>query len=68
MLLQFVFYLSFRPITAKPVENVILDQPHHSEDEEEETFIVMEDEPSENLEIEVNCLMAVFLNIIIPIM
>lgn len=44
---------SFRPATAKPVENVILDQGHQSEEEEEEeTFISVENEPSENLEVQ----------------
>lgn len=43
---------SFRPATAKPVENVILDQGHQSE-EEEETFILVENESPENLEVEV---------------
>lgn len=46
-----IFY-SLRPATAKPVENVILDQLQQS-DEEEETFIVVENEASENLVTEV---------------
>ncbi|GFR12155.1 TRAF3-interacting protein 1 [Trichonephila clavata] len=40
-----------RPTTAKPVENVILDQGHQS-DEEEETFLVMESEAPEQLEVQ----------------
>lgn len=40
-----------RPTTAKPVENVILDQGHQSE-EEEETFLVMESEAPEQLEVQ----------------
>ena len=54
---MFIF-VSFRPATAKPVENVILDQSHQSEDEEEETFIVVEDEPTENLEVEASYLIS----------
>ncbi|KAG8195491.1 hypothetical protein JTE90_010795 [Oedothorax gibbosus] len=42
---------AMRPSTAKPVENVILDQGHVS-DEEEDTFLVMESETTENLEVQ----------------
>ncbi|GBN99711.1 hypothetical protein AVEN_2839-1, partial [Araneus ventricosus] len=40
-----------RPTTAKPVENVILDQGPAS-DEEEETFLVIESEAPEQLEVQ----------------
>ncbi|XP_042900041.1 TRAF3-interacting protein 1 isoform X2 [Parasteatoda tepidariorum] len=42
---------SLRPATAKPVENVILDQGQQS-DEDEDNFIVMETEPQELLEVQ----------------
>ncbi|XP_054719020.1 TRAF3-interacting protein 1-like [Uloborus diversus] len=42
---------SFRPATAKPVENVILDQGHQS-DEEDENFILVETEQTENLDVQ----------------
>ncbi|GFT03736.1 TRAF3-interacting protein 1 [Nephila pilipes] len=42
---------TIRPTTAKPVENVILDQGHQSEDEEE-TFLVIESEAPEQLEVQ----------------